>query len=136
MAAADALMGIFGLRRVAVAVELPIKTGAGLNDRCHWRTRAAKVKRERGAACLAVPGMRVQTALPVTVRLVRLSAGTLDDDNLQGALKAIRDGVADAYGIPDNEPRIRWEYAQERCKRGAFGVRIEFHALGQAGEAS
>jgi hypothetical protein len=40
-------------------------------------------------------------------------------------MKGIRDGVADAYGIPDNDPRIRWEYAQEKCKRGTYGIRIE-----------
>jgi hypothetical protein len=125
---ADALMGIFGLERAGVAIELPIKTVAGLNAREHWRKRAARVKGERQAACMGIKSLRNRPELPVTVRLVRLSGGTLDDDNLQGAFKAIRDGVADAYGIPDNDPRIRWEYAQERCRRGIYAVRIEVTA--------
>lgn len=124
IAVADALMGVFGLRRTGVAIELPIKTVAGLNAREHWRTRAARVKRERTAACLGVRSLQHRPALPVVVTLIRLSAGTLDDDNLQGAAKAIRDGVADAYGIADNDQRIQWRYSQERCARGSFGVRI------------
>jgi hypothetical protein len=52
----------------------------------------------------------------------------LDDDNLQGALKSVRDGVADAYGIPDNDSRITWRYSQERCGRGVFGVRVTIEA--------
>lgn len=122
---ADAFMKIFGMHRAGSAVELPIKTVAGLNAREHWRKRANRVKSERTAACFSVKSMRHKPDLPVTVTLVRLSSGTLDDDNMQGAMKAIRDGVADAYGIPDNDPRIKWEYSQEKCKRGVYGVRIE-----------
>lgn len=110
-----------------IVVELPIKTVAGLNAREHWRKRSKRVRAERVAANFGIrsPGM---PNLPVAVTLTRLSAGTLDDDNLQGAFKAIRDGVADAYGVPDNDPRIAWRYSQERCKRGQFGVRIEVEA--------
>lgn len=108
-----------------VVVELPIKTVAGLNAREHWRKRATRVRFERDASRIRVKTSADRPDLPVVVTLVRLSAGMLDDDNLQGAMKAIRDGVADAYGVPDNDPRIQWRYAQERCKRGEFGVRIE-----------
>lgn len=60
-------------------------------------------------------------SLPCVVRLTRLSPGTLDDDNLRGALKAVRDGVADRLGVDDRDPRVTWEYAQERFK-GLKGV--------------
>lgn len=109
-------------------ITLPIKTVAGLNAREHWRKRSARVKGERTAACMGVKSLRGRPLLPVVVTIVRLSAGTLDDDNLQGAAKAIRDGVADAYGIADNDPRIRWHYGQERCPRGQYGVRIALDA--------
>lgn len=103
---------------------LPIKTVAGLNAREHWRKRSERVRRERMCAKLLVKHAE-RPELPVRVTMTRLSAGTLDDDNLQGACKAIRDGIADAYGVADNDPRIRWEYDQERCKRGEFGVLVE-----------
>lgn len=127
-AMADSLMKIFGFRRVGVGIEIAIRTVAGLNAREHWRTRAARVKRERTTACMAVMGMGDKPELPVVVRLVRQSSGTLDDDNLQGAFKAIRDGVADAYGVADNDPRMTWSYAQEKVKRGFYGVRIELES--------
>lgn len=113
-------------------IELPIKTAAGLNAREHWRVRAQRMKRERYAGAMGFrsmfrPGEILQ--LPAIVTLTRLSPGVLDSDNLQGALKAVRDGVADAFGMADNDPRIEWRYAQEKCKRGDFAVRIEVEAV-------
>jgi hypothetical protein len=110
-------------------IVLPVRTVGGLNAREHWRARAARVKKERGGAFLVVRmGACYPDSLPVVVTLTRLSAGTLDSDNLQGAMKAIRDGVADAYGVADNDPLITWKYEQERCARGNYGVRIEVEA--------
>lgn len=107
-----------------ISVYLPLKTVAGLNAREHFRVRAKRVKTERLTTRLVLqPHPRPE--LPCIVRMVRLSAGTLDSDNLQGACKGIRDSVADWLGIPDNDPRIDWQYGQERCKRGEFGVRVE-----------
>lgn len=106
---------------------LTIKTVAGLNAREHFRVRAKRVKAERFAAFakvkLLVPAHI--DLLPCTVTLTRISAGTLDSDNLQGAFKAIRDGVADALRINDNDPRVDWKYAQELCRKGEYAVTIE-----------
>lgn len=93
-----------------LAVTLPVATVSEANRRDHWSTKAKRAKRHRTAAramCPLVP-------LPATVRLVRLSTRTLDDDNLRGALKAVRDGCADRLGVDDRDPRVTWEYAQER----------------------
>jgi hypothetical protein len=113
-------------RAQAIVIELPIKTGAGLNDRLHWAARAAKVKIQRRNVCLCLK--RAKKPFPAVITLTRLSAGTLDDDNLAGAFKAIRDGVADAFELPDNHRGLTWRYAQERCKRGKYGVRITIEA--------
>lgn len=97
-------------RATADAVTLPAGTVSESNRRDHWRVRAKRAKRQRQLArtlCPLVP-------LPATVRLVRLSPSALDDDNLRGALKAVRDGVADRLGVDDRDPRVTWEYAQER----------------------
>jgi hypothetical protein len=100
----------------------PLKTVPGLNAREHWRARARRVKAERAATALVVRPF----AVPATVRLVRLSSALCDDDNLPGALKAVRDEIAKLCGVGDgpSDP-IRWVYGQERCKRGTFGVRVE-----------
>lgn len=121
-ATADALMGVFGLKWGGVAVELPVKTVSEMNQRGHWSARAKRMRTHRRTAYALTPAI---TALPAAVRLVRLSAGTLDDDNLRSALKGVRDGVADKLGIADNDPRVRWLYGQERCKRGDHAVRVE-----------
>jgi len=107
-----------------MTVLLPLKTVGGLNAREHWRTRSARVKRERQTAALLVQ----PHPLPCVVTMTRLSVGVLDDDNLQGACKAIRDGIADRLGIDDRDPRVSWRYAQRRCKRGEFGVEIQIEA--------
>jgi hypothetical protein len=63
----------------------------------------------------------------IRIAFMRWGPRALDDDNLRASLKAIRDGVADALGIDDGDPRITWEYAQERRK--AYGVRIRIEAI-------
>jgi hypothetical protein len=61
--------------------------------------------------------------------MVRLSSALCDDDNLQGACKAIRDEIAKLCGVDDGpKGPIKWEYAQEKCKRGQYGVRVEMLA--------
>jgi len=96
-----------------------------LNAREHWRARASRVRREREAAHWTLLDAK-RPPLPVVVRLIRVAPRSLDDDNLQGVFKAIRDGVADAYGIDDKDrARIRFEYDQERGAPHQYGVRIE-----------
>lgn len=46
------------------------------------------------------------------------TAGKLDSDNLPGAFKHVRDGMADALGIDDGDARLAWSYAQVKAKRG------------------
>lgn len=63
----------------------------------------------------------------IVVTLTRIGARPLDTDNLAYAFKSIRDGVADAFGIRDDDKRIAWEYAQEK---GSPAVRIEISKSG------
>lgn len=105
---------------------IPIKTVTGLNAREHWRKRASRVKAERAAVALIVKPFPT----PCIVRLIRLSPAMCDDDNLQGACKAIRDEIAKVCGVDDGPSGpIQWVYAQEKCKRGQFGVRVEMLAI-------
>jgi len=107
-----------------ITFSLPIKTVPGLNAREHHMARMRRVRKERFLAKAMLAKYINDHPLPVTVTMVRVSAGSLDDDNLQGALKHIRDGVADAYGIDDAGPQIEWKYAQEKCPRKHFGVKV------------
>lgn len=105
-------------------VMLPIKTISEANSRDHWAKKASRVKQHRAAA----KALTKSHPLPCIVTLTRYSPGTLDTDNLNSALKAARDGVADKLGVPDNDPRIEWRYAQAKAKRGEFGVQIRIEA--------
>lgn len=58
------------------------------------------------------------------VTLTRIAPRALDDDNLRGALKATRDGVADALGIDDRDARVEWRYTQERGNPRTYAVRV------------
>jgi hypothetical protein len=44
----------------------------------------------------------------VCVVLTRISPNPFDDDNNAAALKSVRDGVADFWGIDDADPRVTW----------------------------
>lgn len=126
-AAADALMAVFGYGPGQPVVEftVPVRTVSEANRRDHWRVKAKRAKQHRRWAAAVCP----RHALPCVVAMTRLSAGELDDDNLRSALKAVRDGIADALGVDDRDPRVRWEYGQAKCKRGEFGVRVTIMAL-------
>lgn len=103
---------------------VPIRTAPGLNAREHWAVRAKRVRRERAAVALVLLG-HARPALPCSVLLTRVGVrASLDDDNLVGALKSVRDEVARWLGVDDRDrDRVRYRYAQSN---GPVGVRIAF----------
>jgi hypothetical protein len=66
----------------------------------------------------------VEPVAMVRVELTRIAPRALDDDNLRGALKAVRDGVADVLGIDDRDPRVVWDYEQAHGAPREYGVKI------------
>lgn len=62
----------------------------------------------------------------LTVTLTRYAEKFLDDDGLRRGFKHIRDGVADAFGIADNDPRLKFEYNQVAQPPSRINVRIEW----------
>lgn len=121
-----------------ICVTIPIRTVSEANRHEHWRARQKRAKGQRDAAGLFVlsESQRVlrkhstwllmphgATYWPLEVTLTRIAPRALDDDNLASSQKHVRDGVADALGIDDRDPRVTWSYAQERAK--GYAVRIE-----------
>lgn len=106
-----------------------MRTGAGLNDREHYMARAARVKREQHTVWWELKASRVMLPeLPVRVTLTRVSPSVrgLDDDNLRGSLKAVRDAVAHWLLVDDADERVQWCYAQ---RNGAWGVQLDFEEV-------
>ena len=99
------------------------------DQREHWRTRAKRAKTQRTAAHLlveaALHALQGEAArFPMSVVITRIAPRALDDDNLAGACKSVRDGVADALGIDDRDPRVKWAVAQRRGRPRAYGAEI------------
>lgn len=109
---------------------IEIETRGGPNKRISWQTRAKIGAAERGLTRMLL-GWKFAPLLPCTITLTRLTSSSrfVDDDNLQGVLKAVRDGIADRLRVDDADPRIEWKYQQKRCKRGEFGVIVRFESL-------
>lgn len=127
------------------ATQLPLRTEPK-NANGFWQVHAAKAKKQRNGVAIAIetrlrfhgltcfgPKRKVgwiesmiYLRAPVVVRMTRLSRGELQDDNLRSALKHVRDGIADAMGVDDADPRVTWRYAQGRSsKEMPYAVRIE-----------
>ena len=106
---------------------LPIKTVSVLNVREHWSKRAKRAKQHRASAYyyLLIEVGTKRPELPVTVTITRVAPRELDGDNLQGALKACRDGIADYFGTDDRNAGIEWRYAQGRGAAREYGVKID-----------
>ena len=71
------------------------------------------------------PLLLVNPARPLLVRIVRVGGRRMDDDNLAGGCKELRDAIAAALGRRgDSEADgLEWEYSQE--PGGEPGVTIE-----------
>lgn len=108
-----------------ITLRLPIHTVSEANVRGHWSARARRAQGHRSIIALALRPQVGSLGLPVCVLLTRKSIKKLDDDNLRGALKAVRDGVADALGLADDsDERVTWLYAQAPAKPGEHGVEV------------
>lgn len=103
---------------------IPIQTESMSNARLHWAAKAKKVQAQRRATAYRTPPALKALGPLLVVTLVRVSPRQLDDDNLRGALKGVRDQVASALGVDDRSNLVRWEYGQERGE-AAVEVRVE-----------
>ena len=109
--------------RPDVTVEIPMTLPSVANKREHWGTKARRVKAQRActALCLRANGVGWRLAAltetqRLVVTLVRIAPRRLDDDNLRGAFKAVRDEVAAFFHIDDGDSRIVFEYQQRPMK--------------------
>lgn len=120
--------------------KLPIKTISEANDRQHWVIRWNRHRVQKGQVIVAFHKNRDNLPsvfpLPCLVKLTRVAPRFLDSDNLQAALKYIRDEVANQIipgkppGMADGDPRIVWKYDQVKNKE--YAVNIEIYDLMEA----
>ena len=108
----------------AARLEWPCALASQANQHMHWRVRQRQAKGHREEARLRMR-MAARSLAPwqgLIVLLTRVAPRPLDSDNLAGALKHVRDGVADALGVNDGDARVVWLVDQAQ---GTPTVRVE-----------
>jgi hypothetical protein len=113
-----------GDRAIAKIFVVRIRVVSLTNRREHWTNRHKRNAEHRFIVGATV-GNRILGLVPCIVTLTRLGQRRLDGDNLQGALKSVRDAVSDALGVDDGDARIEWRYAQQPGATREYAVRIE-----------
>jgi hypothetical protein len=120
-----------------ISFTIPIRTisEANRSRQEHWGKASKRVKGQReavGWCWQTIPqAQRLDIAGAVDngglmVKLIRVAPRDLDDDNLARSLKAVRDQVAKQLAIDDADPRLTFQYGQERgTKAKEYGVRVE-----------
>lgn len=111
-------------------VYLPLHTLSTNERKSMHRMKAARLtKNERTSVglVLALKGRKLERGETAVVTLCRTatsrSGQLLDDDNLRGALKGVRDAVAKRLGVDDGDvERVTFKY--EQPKGSEHGVRI------------
>lgn len=92
----------------AVALQLrnPLNGSGGTTKGARY---AANNRRKDERARGRVLAMRLaKPHCDVVVVLTRISPKAFDSDNLEAAFKSVRDGMAEAWGINDADPRVTW----------------------------
>lgn len=127
-----------GAGECAVEIEIPVRLVSLLNTREHHMARARRAKQQRSLArlqtiarlCRSPLWARVANGCGIVVTITRIGPRELDDDNLAGSAKHVRDGIADALGIDDGSDLVTWLYAQSKGFPHEYGcqVRIEQRA--------
>lgn len=122
------------------SVEFDLETKSEANQRFATKAgmfaKSARVQKQRAAvrdvlaAHFEAPRLQLNGAVnKLVVMLTRIAQGELDDDNLRGALKAVRDAIASWVGTNDRDPLIAWEYGQQRAAQHVYRVRVEIRDL-------
>lgn len=102
-----------------------LRTVPGMNVREHYMARFRRVRDEKERTAWELSRQPEKPSVPCVCVLIRFAPSNgLDDDNLTGALKGVRDAVAEWLGVDDRDrKRVRYVYEQER---GPWGVGIGF----------
>lgn len=98
-------------------------TRAGMKWKASQRMATMMIMGKNHAALVPFADHGIHAGQKITVDLVRLGGSGIDSDNLQGAMKYIRDTIAEMLGTNDNNPLIEWTYGQQQ--NGKVGVKVK-----------
>ena len=90
-----------------VDIAVPVPSLANTTSRMPWRQHASLKSKQQNEVRRQLDRLAIKPTLPCRIQLVRVAWRMLDDDNLAGALKYVRDAVARwAHGLPEVVPLI------------------------------
>ncbi len=105
--------------RQTIEVRTPIPSLANTSTRRRWGTLASEKAHQQDSVRRALDVRGKRPTLPCIVRLTRVCSMRLDDDNVIGALKYVRDTVARwVHGIPETLPARRAGGQLKLTRRG------------------
>lgn len=89
-----------------------------------WKRRV--VKKIDGVRVRGLETLPCHKPGPSRVVITRLSSGRMDKGSAAEALKPVWDGIADAFGLPDDyELQERGEERRDKCKPGTSSIVVE-----------
>lgn len=117
--------------------EYPEETYSPNHKKMNPMTKGGKIAKDkliakiRGNACGMTKPRIHQLCDGYAITLTRISRGKLDDDNLGGALKPVRDGVADALGLKSDRTgdKLHIKCEQEYGPVGYYGVKVKIEGV-------
>lgn len=95
-----------------------IKTVSEANQREHWAVKSNRKKQQQHDFSILWrnrKGYAIEP--PAVVTFKRYSCNELDDDNLVGAFKHVRDQLAREIGVDDGDQKVQYRYEQERIPK-------------------
>lgn len=127
--------------------ELPLKTISEANCSQHWTVKSKRHKQQQFFVRALFNRQQNPISLPCCVKMIRLGSRLLDaEENLPMAFKWVKDEISaclipekrkfykdkkgklrEIKGRADDDPRIKWQYGQE--KAATQGIRIEITTL-------
>jgi len=107
-----------------IRFEVPIKAPSTSNLREHWAAKHKRTDAQKAATRRRCPEWKAGPLL--VVRLTRVAPSALDDDNLRGALKSVRDAIATWLRVDDRTPLVDWLYAQAKGPKPVVTVEVDW----------
>lgn len=129
--------------RMAIEFEAPVRIESEMNRREHHMARYRRFKQQRHDVWLSwldvgrkrhmIPRAVLAGGANLTVTLTRIAPRKITDEheNLRSGFKAVVDEIAKLVGLDDGDPRIRWEYRQEKGAPKQYAVRVRIEANGE-----
>lgn len=107
---------------------IPIRLPSLNNARMNWRAMVALKAEQKAATKVFMTDHMNRTGeiipdMPLLVMLTRIGPQQMDDDNLAGACKYVRDQIATIIGVDDGSSLYNWQYKQRLGK--VYSVEVE-----------